>query len=35
LISHDLEFINAHCDQILDFDIKKITKNKKILNNAK
>ena len=35
LISHDLEFINAHCDQILDFDTKKITNNKKILNNAK
>ena len=34
LVSHDTNFINNHCDQIIDFDSKTILQNNKILSNA-
>ena len=34
LVSHDTNFINNHCDQIIDFDSKTIFQNNKILINA-
>ena len=34
LVSHDTNFINNHCDQIIDFDSKTIIQNNKILSNA-
>ena len=35
LISHDIDFVNAHCDQIINFDKKNIFQNQKIITNAK
>jgi len=35
LISHDIDFVNAHCDQIINFDKKNIFQNEKIITNAK
>ena len=35
LVSHDTEFIQNHCDQIIDFDSKTILKNNTVLSNAK
>ena len=32
LISHDIDFVNAHCDQVLNFDLKNIYKNHIIVN---
>ena len=34
LVSHDTNFVNNHCDQIVDFDSKTILQNNKILSNA-
>ena len=35
LVSHDTNFIQNHCDQIIDFDTKTVLQNKKILASAK
>ena len=35
LISHDIEFIDSHCDQILDFNEKSIILNEKLLIHEK
>ena len=35
LISHDIEFIDSHCDQILDFNDKSIILNEKLLIHEK
>ena len=34
LVSHDIEFIQSHCDQFIDFDSKKILQNNKVLSDA-
>ena len=34
LVSHDIEFIQNHCDHIINFDSKTVMQNNKILNNA-
>ena len=34
LVSHDIEFIQYHCDHIINFDSKTVMQNNKILNNA-
>ena len=35
LVSHDTDFIQNHCDQVIDFDSKTVLQNKKILTRAK
>tara|TARA_B100001250_G_scaffold410142_1_gene435972 strand:+ start:962 stop:2278 length:1317 start_codon:yes stop_codon:yes gene_type:complete len=35
LISHDIDFVNAHCDQVVNFDLKNVYHNHRILKNAK
>ena len=35
LISHDIDFVNAHCDQIINYDKKNIFQNEKIITYAK
>jgi len=34
LVSHDIEFIQNHCDHIINFDSKTVMQDNKILNNA-
>ena len=34
LISHDISFINSHCDHIYDLDQQVVSINKKVLNHA-
>ena len=34
LVSHDIEFIQSHCDKFIDFDSKKILQNNKVLSDA-
>jgi len=35
LVSHDTDFIQNHCDHVIDFDSKTVLQNKKILTRAK